>query len=105
MVFLTWRQRDTEHAQEISVVFCARRVSLSDQLPHRGDDVLNSEAEMLEQRARRSGLAEGIDADDSAVESHVFAPVVGHARFDRDARSAPWQHGVAVARVLAVERA
>ena len=36
--------------------------------------------------ARRRRLAEGVDADDGAVEADVLAPVVGHAGFDRDAR-------------------
>src|SRR5438552_12259738 len=101
MVYLA---KDTAtRTQEISVVLCASRLAVN-HLPHGGDDVLNGEAEVLEQHAGRSGLAESVDADDRAVESHVFVPVVGHARFDRDVRDAARKDGVAVARVLAVER-
>src|SRR5436190_11809297 len=101
MVYLA---KDTEtRSAGISVVLCAAPLAV-DHLPHGGDDVLNGEAEVLEQHAGRSRLAERVDADDRAIESHVFAPVVGHARFDSDTRGAARKDSVTVVRVLVVER-
>src|SRR5258706_15331736 len=73
--------------------------------PHRRDDVVDGKAEVLEQDARWSGLAEGIDADHRAVESDVLAPIVGHPGLDRDARHSARKHAVAEVAILAVEKA
>jgi glyoxylase-like metal-dependent hydrolase (beta-lactamase superfamily II) len=68
-------------------------------------DFLDGETKMLEQRFRRRGGAEGIDADDMAVEADVFAPVVGDAGLDGDALAAGrQQHAVAVRLRLTVEQ-
>src|SRR5690625_4471299 len=60
---------------------------------------------MLEQLPGRCRGAERVHADDFAVQADVFAPVVGGAGFDGDARAAVRrQHAFAVLGGLLVER-
>ena len=69
----------------------------ADDPPHGRRDVVDGEAEMLEQHAGGRGFAEAVDADHGAARivggADVLAPAVGDAGFDRDAR-----HALAAAR-------
>src|SRR6185312_5547966 len=91
----------------------ARRMTMPGELSKNaadgGDDMIDGEAEMLEQHGRGGRFPETIDADDSAggiVDgADVFAPVVGDAGLDRDARQPARQYRLAISGVLAIEDA
>src|SRR6478736_6266733 len=73
---------------------------------HGGDDVLDGEAEMLEQHACRRRFAETVDADDGAARivdrADILAPEIGHSGLDGDARYTARKHRRLPRRVLAV---
>src|SRR5882672_5001595 len=79
--------------------------SFSYRAPDSFCDVFRGEAEVLEEVARRGGLAEAVHADHRALESDVLAPIVADAGLDRYLWELRRQHGVPVGRVLAVENA
>src|SRR5712672_3311687 len=88
----------------------ARGVSdASEDLLHRRHDMLDGETEILEQHAARRGLAEAVDTDHGAAavvdRTHVFAPEIGDARLDRDARHTREKHTFAPGRFLTIEHA
>src|SRR6185436_11691139 len=60
---------------------------------------------MLEKVTRGGGFAETVEADHGALETHVFAPIVGDAGFDRYLWESRRQHRVPVIRILAVKNA
>ena len=51
----------------------------------------------------RAAFAETVDADNSAFQTDVFAPVIGNARLDCYARHATRQHGITVSLLLLIE--
>src|SRR6476620_1169530 len=86
-------------------LFLASRLEIAvlcENLAYRLDDVLDGEAEKLEQHRPRRRFAEGVDADDAAVMADVFPPVVGDARLDRDLAHAVGQDRLLVRAVLAI---
>src|SRR5260370_3857672 len=81
----------------------------SEDLFHCRHDIPDGETKILEQHAARRGLAETVDADHGAAavvdRTHVFAPEIGDACLDGDARHTMEKHTVAPGGVLTVEYA
>src|SRR5437899_7657100 len=81
----------------------------SEDLLHRSHNTLDGETEILEQHAARRGLAEAVDADHGAAavvdRTYVFAPEIGDARLDRDARHITEKHTFAPGCFLTIEHA
>src|SRR5689334_5859099 len=64
----------------------AKECSTAEHVPDRRDDVVDREAEVLEERGRRRRLAVAVDADDGRTA--VLPPARGGAHLDGDARHA-----------------
>ena len=112
------RQRVDAHARDRGRVGAAWRGRMTTSLMRRvtatrrigGGDVLDGEAEVLEQHAAPAPTRRSVSMPTTAPRgivdgADVLAPAVGDAGFDRDARDAARQHRRAVRGVLAVEHA
>src|SRR5690606_32151245 len=66
-------------------------------------DVLDREAEVLEQYTSRCRLTEGIDTDHTTFETHILVPEVGDTSFNRYARYAFGQHTRFIGSVLTIK--